>query len=227
MSPALGLWSPAPENIKLSNEQVHLWRFRLDLPPTEIVKMKHLLSDDERSRADRLIDPLKASQFMVARGRLRLILAQYTDLMPHHIRFSYGEHGKPVLTKNAALQLTFNISHAGEWGLLAVTKESEIGVDIETIDQKIDYEKIAADFFSTTEIDDLEQYSPKRRRRAFYRIWTRKEASLKMTGSGFSSPQMSNQNIEGQIKAFVVDRGCLGAVSVEGTVTVVQRWHLN
>ena len=223
MTPSLSLWSPPPTKLNLCDKQVHLWRFRLNLPPTEIVKMKHLLSDDERSRADRLIDPLKADQFMVARGRLRQILAQYTELMPHHIRFNYGEHGKPDLKNDTEHKLTFNLSHAGHWGVLAVTTGTDIGVDIETIDQKIDYEKIAADFFSPTEIDKLKQYPPKRRRRAFYRIWTRKEASLKMLGSGFSSPLMNTQHSEGQIRPFIVDRDYLGAISVVDDVTIVQR----
>lgn len=224
MSPSSGLWSRAPENIELTNEQVHLWRFRLDLPPTEVVKMKHLLSDDERSRADKLIDSSKASQFMAARGRLRQILARYTDLKPHHIRFRYSEHGKPALTNNAVQQLTFNLSHAGEWGLLAVTKGSEIGVDIEVIDPKMDYEKVATHFFSEPELDTLQQAIPKRRRRTFYRIWTRKEASLKKAGTGFSVPQIDSPEPTGQIISFIVDQKSLGAVAVAKEVTLVRRW---
>lgn len=224
MTPSLSLWSPAPANLDLSSEQVHLWRFRLDLSPTEQVKMKHLLSDDERSRADRLIDPLKANQFMVARGRLRQILAQYLNLMPHHILFKYGEHGKPSLKNDTELKLYFNLSHAGHWGVLAVSKGTYIGVDIETIDQKIDYKKIVADFFSTSEIERLEQYPPKRSRRAFYRLWTRKEAGLKGNGSGFSNPTLIRQDDEWLIRSFSVGRNYLGAVAISNQPTVVQRY---
>ena len=217
-------WSPAPENPKLTNGLIHLWRFRLDPSPTETIKLKHLLSDDERSRADRLIDPAKANQFMVARGRLRQILAKYCALLPHQIRFNYGENGKPALKNNTALQLAFNLSHAGHWSVLAVTKETEVGVDIETIDQKIDHEKVAAGFFSTPEIDELEQYPPKRRRRAFYRIWTRKEARLKLLGTGFSTPAAITEETGQPIKSFTVSRDYLGAIAVQKEINAVYRY---
>ena len=226
MSPSSGLWSRAPENLELTNEQVHLWRFRLDLPPTEIVKMKHLLSDDERSRADRLIDPLKARQFMVARGRLRQILARYTDLMPYHIRFNYGEHGKPVLANNTEKRLAFNLSHAGAWGVLSVIQGEEVGVDIESIDPKMDYKQVASNFFSESEIDTLQHSIPKRRRRTFYRIWTRKEASIKRAGTGFSDQQTGDPKVTGRIKSFIVDQNTLGSVAVAEEITHVQRWAL-
>lgn len=220
------LWTPPSEKLELTEKQVHLWRFRLDLSPTETVKLKHLLSDDERGRADKLIDPFKAGRFMVARGRIRQILAKYLDLLPHHIRFAYGEHGKPELKNNIDHTLTFNLSHTGPWGLLAVTQGTAIGVDVETIDSKSDYDKMATGFFSTSEIDELEQYSPKRRRRAFYRIWTRKEAVLKRAGTGFTNPQMSLLHNEGKIRSFVVDRNTLGAVATTEELTEVLRWDL-
>jgi 4'-phosphopantetheinyl transferase len=226
MIPTPNLWTSPPEKPVLKEKQVHLWRFRLDLSPTETVKLKHLLSDDERGRADKLINPLKSNYFMVARGRIRQILAIYLDLLPHHIRFAYGEHGKPELKKHIEYTLTFNLSHTGPWGLLAVTQGTAIGVDIETIDPKSDYDKMAVGFFSTPELETLEQCSTNRRRRLFYRIWTRKEAELKRVGTGFTNPQAGQHFNMGTIRSFVVDRNTLGAVTTTNDVTEVLRWDL-
>jgi 4'-phosphopantetheinyl transferase len=203
---------------------VHLWRFRLDLPPLEITELLQTLSADEQLRADRLLHRTKAENFVVARGRLRQILARYLNQQPKELTFAYNEQGKPSLAGNPGNKISFNLAHAGQWGVLAVTSGTEIGVDIEQIDPDLDYENIAAGFFSTTEIDRLNQYLPHRRRRVFYRIWTCKEAGLKAVGGGFSTPAIGGEEKEWHIRQFSVAQNYLGAVAVSGEGTVTERW---
>jgi 4'-phosphopantetheinyl transferase len=157
---------------------------------------------------------------------MRQILARYLELKPENINFAYGEHGKPYLADGRDKNLAFNLSHTGHWGLLAVSSGAEIGVDIEQIDLQIEYKKIISRFFSTSEIETLERYPFARRRRAFYRIWTRKEACLKLQGSGFSIPSSLSENSADQIRSFTVSRNYLGAVAMLGAVTIINRWTL-
>jgi len=226
MSLLLSLWKNPPAQITLSKSQVHLWRFRIDLPIDNIAVLKKLLSRDELVRADRLLDPEKSIRFVAARGRLRQILARYLDIPPAGIEFAYGAHGKPRLADKFDKTFAFNLSHAGGWGLLVVAQGIDVGVDVERIDHQLDFEKVAARVFSPDEIAQLRRYHVARRRRGFFRTWTRKEAWLKGQSFGFSSPASIRQNSGWLIRSFAVDRDYLGAVAVAGNVTLVQRWNI-
>ena len=223
-SVSLTTWQTPPSQVSLDRQTVHLWRFRLDLPPSDISGLKQLLCSAELIRAERLLDPLRSSNFVVARGRLRQILARYLDLSPAGIEFAFGAHGKPHLANNIDNNLAFNLAHAGNLGLLAVIKGSAVGVDIEKIDPQLAFESIAPRFFSPEEAACLEQYPTTRRRRTFYRLWTRKEAGLKGNGSGFSNPTLTSQDDEWLIRSFSVGRNYLGAVAITNQPTVVQRY---
>ncbi len=221
MTLALPPWTSPPPQPAVANGEVHLWRFRL-APPSDLRSdLTELLSEDEQLRAKRFLNQQKADQFKLARIRLRQILGRYLQQNPAEIRFSYGQHGKPALTGNG---LTFNLSHAGDRGVLAISSKEVIGIDIEQIDPQLNFEQIAARFFTPDEIKSLLQVQTSRRRRTFYRIWTRKEACLKAAGTGFSAPPQQTENKRFMVRSFVVDRHLLGAVALSMQATAVRRW---
>lgn len=187
MAAGASLWIPTSSAPQLAAGEVHLWRFPLASSPVSLPTLKSTLAADELQRAARLLDPRKAASFIVARARLRQILASYLAVDPAEIAFTYGEQGKPALLEPAST-LTFNLSHSGAWALLAVAQGMEIGVDLEQIDPFLAYERLAARFFSPEENAALLAAPEVRRRRQFYRLWTRKEAQLKGVGGGFSAP---------------------------------------
>jgi 4'-phosphopantetheinyl transferase len=227
MNPDLTPWEkPSAAELSLSEGVVALWRFRLDPPETVVVLLHTWLNREERLRAGRLLDPLKRRKFIVARGRLRQILSRYLDTQPAEVEFVYGEHGKPRLADACCRKLTFNLAHSGTWGLLAVAAGHAVGVDLEGIDQRLEYEKIADRMFSTAENACLEQCPSAQRKRLFFRIWTRKEALLKGFGLGLSSGSPAGHEADWLIRSFPVGRGYVGAVAVAGKIIRVQRWHL-
>ncbi len=89
------------------------------------------------------------------------------------------ENGKPRLPDGS---LFFNLSHASELIYLAVS-DAEIGVDCEEV-RPIDFEKLARRFCSAGEQEII--FSSDDPRTAFFRVWTRKEAYVKMKGVGFT-----------------------------------------
>ncbi|MGK2905393.1 MAG: 4'-phosphopantetheinyl transferase family protein [Desulfuromonadales bacterium] len=224
-------WQAPPSQPTLSDEEVHLWRFPLDCTDS----LEHLLEVDELHRARRLRVPGKARAFVVARARLRQILASYLDAAPVTLRFQYGPFGKPVLVSQTADALAFNLAHSGGWGLCAVTKGFEVGVDIERVDRQLDYEKLAAGFFSARERGWLQAGSSYRRRRQFFRIWTRKEAWLKGKGGGFSDPvkDLDSAHLAGScthdgtwwLKSIPVARHYLAALALSQECSLLQRWN--
>lgn len=217
-------WRATQGRPGIGAEQLDLWRFRIEPAAQELSRVRAFLSDEERARADRLLDPLRAARFVSGRGGLRQILACYLKVPPEQLDFVYGEHGKPQLSNPVDPPLFFNLAHAGDWALLAVSSSSEVGVDLERVDPLLDFQKIAARVFP--EDNDLTWQScpAHRRRRLFYRRWTRHEARLKAAGCGFSGVADPDPTRGWRVCSFVVARGYLGAVAVAGNVREIRRW---
>lgn len=87
-----------------------------------------------------------------------------------------GTNGKPE-----AEGIQFNLSHTDGLAICAVGKKA-VGCDVEKI--KTAPEKIAKRYFTDSEISYLRECSDEVFDREFFRIWTTKEAYMKMTGEG-------------------------------------------
>lgn len=126
---------------------------------------------------------------MVGRALLRQILAGERGVEPRRIELSEGEFGKPYLpSQQGADAIHFNVSHAGGKLLFAVCRSAEVGVDLEEVRQDLAFRPMAERYFSERERAELFGLEPQQQLAAFYRCWTRKEAYMKATGSGFSQP---------------------------------------
>lgn len=169
--------------------EAYLWRIPLRVPAESVDSLGRSLSPDEIERAERFVFEQDRQGFIVARGKLRAILAAYLDCLPHEVRFGYGPHGKPFLLQpDTPLDLQFNLSHSGDLALCAVTLDRPVGVDLEWIRPNVDVLGIARSTFSTSERDRLEGLLSEQRLHGFYACWTRKEAYIKARGEGLSFP---------------------------------------
>jgi 4'-phosphopantetheinyl transferase len=225
-------WQTPPNDLIIPDERtVHLWRFSLvsnaSLPDT--------LSAEEQQRARRLRAPEKARAFVVSRSCLRQIIGRYLRVAPREIRFSCNAAGKPYLSGDLEGRLFFNLSHSGDWGLCAVMLEREVGVDLEKINHQLAFEPLAKRFFSPEENTWMSFFQEGRRRRSFFRMWTRKESWLKGKGRGFSEPDLALDSalVTGVsafsggwwVMNFPVTRGYVGAIAIAGGVNRVERWE--
>lgn len=226
MRPAIGCWRRAARAQPLSDGQIDLWRFRVDLPENKINLLKDLLSADELQRAARLLIAEKRQQFIVARASLRSILARYLDCTPAELVFKYGAQGKPELLHQPA-GLNFNLAHSGVWAVLAISRTGAVGVDLERIDPALDYNLLAPKFFSKRENDRLGAVTGLRRRRTFYRLWTCKESVLKLSGVGFSAPATGSELSAGTSRFFFpLAKNYLGCLSCNFEATSINRLQL-
>lgn len=85
--------------------------------------------------------------------------------------------GKPYTSKG----LCFSVSHSGNFVVLAVS-DKEIGCDIQKCDEK-NFQRVAKFVFHKNEIELLNSNDDKLT--TFFEIWTKKEAYLKLIGTGF------------------------------------------
>ncbi|MDD5936535.1 MAG: 4'-phosphopantetheinyl transferase superfamily protein [Clostridiales bacterium] len=116
------------------------------------------------------------------------VLARYAirkriGIMNSEIHFSYRDHGKPYII--GMEQLSFNISHSGDWVVCAVGNQ-EVGIDIEKI--KSSRVKVAKRFFTKAEYGDLIEQPEAQQATSFCKLWTLKEAYLKWSGKGLTEP---------------------------------------
>ena len=137
-------------------------------------------------RASRLRSVDDRRRYTVARGMLRLLIGHYLQCAPAGLRFRYGGNGKPAVI--APRKLHFNLAHSAERAVYALSAVRPVGIDIEQVTRQVEFEQIARRFFTPKEFADLIALPTARRRRAFYRLWTAKEAVIKATGKGLSQP---------------------------------------
>ncbi|MCW5313594.1 4'-phosphopantetheinyl transferase superfamily protein [Nostoc sp. KVJ3] len=181
------IWQPAPTDLTLLQDEIHVWRIDLNQPESQLQNLTATLSSDEIARAERFYFPKHRQHFIAGRGSLRTILGRYLDIKPSQVQFNYQQRGKPVLADTFAESgLAFNLSHSQELGLCAVNCTRPIGVDLEYIRPMSDLEALAKRFFLPREYDMLRSLSPNQQQEVFFRYWTCKEAYLKATGDGLS-----------------------------------------
>jgi 4'-phosphopantetheinyl transferase len=167
---------------ELPVEEVHVWRASLERPEETVARMRRVLAEDERLRADRFRFERDRSRYIVGRALLRGLLGHYLDTAPEDLTFEYGEFDKPTLSGGP----WFNLSHSGSVALYAFSNAGEIGVDVERDDADLTRECIAERFFSPAEVSVLRSLPPGDQPRAFLACWTRKEAFIKARGDGLS-----------------------------------------
>jgi 4'-phosphopantetheinyl transferase len=165
---------------------VDIWTWSLDAAPDETDRLLAHLAPDERERAARFFAPRDSARFVVGRGRLREILADYVGEAPAALCFDYGEHGKPRLGHIGRTPPFFNLSHSHGLAVLGVCRDVPIGLDIEAV--RPIKEDIADQFFSAGERQALSRLAESDQQAGFFRCWTRKEAFIKCVGHGLSLP---------------------------------------
>jgi len=180
-------WTEPPGDLALNPNQADVWRVSiLDFPPDSIRWMEAILSAEEDRRAARFHFNLDRHRFILSHGALRDILARYLYLSPEDIHFEIGEQGKPIISSET--ELDFNLSHSGDFALIAIANGHKIGVDVEKHRQNMEHEKIAQRFFSEREKSELQKLPSDQKKIGFFNCWTRKEAYIKAQGLGLSLP---------------------------------------
>lgn len=172
----------------LEFRDVQVWKLSLATSASRRAELWATLSSDEQARAQRFIHVHDQQGFVVVRGQLRWLLAQHLGIEPAAIQFSYGDKGKPSLAVNSGetLNLKFNLSHSHGMALIAMTIEQDIGVDLEQISPRVDYEGITQRFLTRGEQKALFNRPETERCAVFFQIWTRKEACIKALGGSIA-----------------------------------------
>ncbi len=126
------------------------------------------------------------------------IAAEKYNIDTCKIQLAKGVHGKPFFEN--LTDFHFNISHSGELNVIAVSDKA-VGIDIEKLrnaDLRI------AKRFCEDEYNFIKQNAALS---VFFEIWTKKEAYLKLLGTGISGGlnSFSVFKIDKPLKTFEID----------------------
>lgn len=163
----------------------------------QALPISQILHDDEIQRRDRFVRLADQQRFVQSRVWLRILLGGYLQAKPEEISFGYGPYGKPFLSGDARGSIFFNISHSGDFIVLAFHAACEVGVDIELATELPEIAGVAREIFTADQLKRWSALSPDRRQYSFFEQWTKREASLKALGIGFGAtpPEQSETQI--------------------------------
>lgn len=178
--------APTLSGYELPLDEVHVWRASLEQSQRCMAAFAEVLNSSERTRAERYHFEVDYKRSVIGRGLSRVLLAHCLGETPDSLRFETNAFGKPALTRQSSPSLQFNVSHSGEWVLVALSFGRALGVDVECIRESTATDKIAERFFSPAECRSLAALPEVTRVSAFFACWTRKEAYLKARGDGLS-----------------------------------------
>ncbi len=164
-------------------DETIVWKLTLNLAPEDLAVCQAVLAAEEAARGARLLNPLHRRRHWAAWGQLRWLLAGCLGQAPGRLRFGRQAHGKPFLVGS---DLHFNMSHSGDWLLVAVTWNRPVGVDVERIRPLSRMEALAEHCLAPAELAQWRHLDKARQTPAFFRFWTGKEAFIKADGRGLS-----------------------------------------
>lgn len=144
------------------------------------------LGPEETARAERLRRAADRDRFLAARALLRHALSRAVEgrVAPAQWRYGAEPNRKPAMASGLP-PLEFNLSHTDDCIAVAVSAAGPVGVDVEHL-ARIEHGDIARRVLSERERARLDRVPSDRRRAAFLRIWTVKEACAKALGLGLS-----------------------------------------
>ncbi|WP_347332219.1 4'-phosphopantetheinyl transferase family protein [Marinimicrobium locisalis] len=177
--------------ILMPNEIVHLWL--VDQRTVDLEQQRGAyrawLSDEEHQRVDAFSRRALQDSQLITRAALRASLSQYSDSVPPKAwQFERSARGKPRLSDQSPMnELSFNLSHSGDWLAIGVTVDNDIGVDLQHRQHQASLCELAQRFFSAEEAETLASLPEARQAEHFFRLWTLKEAYLKARGLGIAN----------------------------------------
>ena len=124
-----------------------------------------------------------------------------------NIDFQYNEHGKPYLPD----ERYFSISHCKQ-GIAVAIDDNPIGIDIESIRDADD----SLIRYTMNEEETRQILSSVNRSEAFITLWTKKEALLKMRGTGITDEIKNVLTTAGHIETIVnPEKGYVVSIATE------------
>jgi 4'-phosphopantetheinyl transferase len=141
-------------------------------------------------------------QFLLGRMLLRFAVSRLLSLPPDTLSVVERDSNAPrlVLPDSRSAQLSFSLSHSGDWVACAVSSSVNLGVDIELNDPTRSILDVSHMVFHANEHSCLLQQSEAARLLVFYQLWCAREALYKlMTALGRKTVLLPMIGVDGKL----------------------------
>lgn len=153
------------------------------------------LNAEELGRFDKIKIEKDKAIFSLSRKILKLALAQYYPYVDKNDWvFAQNSYGKPfIASPKLPAPLYFNLSHSVDAIAVVISRDSEVGVDVERVrsldrtqDKSSSHLNISQSFFTENEHRNIVNLAYDDGFLLFWKLWTLKEAYTKYRGMGLS-----------------------------------------
>jgi 4'-phosphopantetheinyl transferase len=177
---------PASSEGSLADGQVMVrWMVLDGLAGSDWPDLALRLTEGERLRAMALRHAADRQAYIAAHALLRTLICQLAGGQPAEWCILPEAGGKPrIVVKVGPAPLRFSLSHTHGLVAVAMTRRTEVGVDVERLRADALDPADADAFFSPREIAALLACPPQDRLAHAFAVWTLKEAFLKSLGLG-------------------------------------------
>jgi 4'-phosphopantetheinyl transferase len=214
-------WTPVAEPVPLGANEVHCYAARLDAGTDQT----GLLAPGERVRAGRFVRPEDARRWSAAHVLLRLVLARHAGARPEELRFWSPTRDKPVLRRpRRARSLRFNLAHSGDLAVVAVSRDLDVGVDVEAVRPGRDFVAVADRVLGPAVAAELRALPDGARTERFFRAWVHHEARGKCLGTGIVERHEDPRTPVVTLDLDVMP-GYVGALATAAPPGRVRRWY--
>ena len=159
---------------------LQIWQADLTILAPQENYLSALLDESEREDIQRLHHARDRQKMILRRGVRRVVLGRYLDCAPEQLHFECAEYGKPRVPG-----ISFSVSSSQLAFLLAVARGAEVGVDVEDASAFEFTSALAGTCCNRAELNRISELPEPARATEFLRLWTAKEALLKLRGVGF------------------------------------------
>ncbi len=178
--------------MELPDNEIHLYFSFPDQisDPGLLKRYESLLSDDELAQMPRFYFARHRHQFLLTRALIRTTLSRYFPVEPETWRFDRNAYGKPgISSPHGAWPVRFNLSHCDGLILCGITRDHDIGVDVEDAlrSTRAAFDGLSS-YFSASEIAALARLPADQQKQRFFDYWTLKESYIKARGMGLAIP---------------------------------------
>jgi 4'-phosphopantetheinyl transferase len=181
---------------------IEVWLVKLNLQAPISNSDFLLLSESERDRALCFHTHADQVRSTSTRAALRRLLAAKIAIPANELRLVTNQYGKPYLYDNVGID--FNVSHAGQYALIAISTTGQVGIDIENYNRQLDISILTEYVFTT-----LERESRLVTTEDFIRHWVAKESVLKALGVGISEHLQAVSILPDTNKSYRIESDCL------------------
>jgi 4'-phosphopantetheinyl transferase len=173
------------------------------------------LTETERRVAAGIQGARAGVRYVAGRTFLRHRLGRLLGCDPLSVELVTGPDGKPALAEPV---LSFNVSHAGDLVLIAVSRPRRLGVDVEQIRPDLDVGAVTEELLGPADRRAVTDAVAREGIEAFFRYWTRYEALVKARGDGLVLPLRDLAEVVAGFDVHQLDvaTGYVAAVAADG-----------